>query len=180
MIQIVASTRKEMESGEMSAWTDFSSSLEVNPAASSVLDPILAPFGLNTGSWFMRLSNTFKLMGHCPWAVIAFDREYPIGAYFCKVRGDRQSLNFSTYTGGKDLGVASMPPLSYIVAWDKPALQSAAEKAPQLLGSAWSTLVDQPVSRRWLSISDPLSNSWVKAHRDKPDEPTINPVFDAT
>lgn len=177
MVRIEVSARREIEPEEMSPWEGMDAFLELHPDAAGELDPILEGFNLNTDQFMYRSNNSFRQMNRFPWAIIAFDKEYPIGGYFCEIRGDPQTLSFTSYSVGSGWPAGKIPPVSCVVAWDKSAFQTAAKKGPELLGSAWDTLKDRPTHRHWFCIAGPLDDAWVQAHRDKPDQATIKPTF---
>ena len=168
MLVVEAMIRKAGDDGEMSPFEALGTSLELPPEAEEAVDAALACFDVSAATFVKRLNDTIKHLSSLPWAVVLLDRQYRLAGHFCSIRGDRRRLTASDhtlpsgFTPGRDV-----PPLSFIIAMDKPALAEAAATGSPLLKSAWGMLSDKPERYHWLCISDPLPADWVAENEPK-------------
>ena len=128
-----------------------------------VFDPILKPYNLCPFEWFLRIETKLNRdnLG-IPWAMIALDREYNLAGHFCSIRVDKTKMPFTCYSSqpGKRL---DYPPISFILIFQKDALEETAAKSV-FLKSAWEMLKDKDETRHWLCFMDPPPVEWVRQH----------------
>ena len=88
------------------SWRDHGTNIHLPPPVEEHLDRILKPFGRSAWSWEMGVQRTIeKGRIPIPWAIIAWEKEYPVQEHFCSIRGDdgkevffhRSGLNAAEY-----------------------------------------------------------------------------------
>jgi len=144
-------------------------SLEILDDAYDALEKILEPYDIHPFIFSCRLNNCLKNFPRFPWALIAFEKEYRLAEHFIKIRSDSKQLLFTAYSimDKEPTPNDELPPLSFIMVFDKQSLEKIAATKSPLLKSAWELLADKSEEQLWLCTPDPLPEDWVKENENR-------------
>jgi len=142
-------------------WKDHGLSLNLHPELCTRLDDVLEPYGRDSSGWECSLQNTFRQAQlPIPWAIVMYEKEYPLAGHFLSIRGDEGQLPFTSWSVGKHWGRPELPPFSVILALSKDAFERAAERSPMLDG-AWEALRDCHSEGHWACIAPALEEETI-------------------
>ncbi len=149
------------------SWRDHGTNIHLPPPVEEHLDRILEPFGRSAWSWEMGVQRTIeKGRIPIPWAIIAWEKEYPVQEHFCSIRGDDGKLPFASWCVDSSWDNSIRPPVSFIIATEKAAFESAAKRSP-MLGGAWELLADADAKGSWFCLAPELDEEWVAEVADE-------------
>jgi len=100
------------------------------------------------------LSNAFSSSGWWPWAVIAFDEEYPILGYLMSLRHSMDEMRFTAYS--LPSGYASREsdtPVSIVCVRDRYIARRLANDS-EMFGPAWEALKTKADDSYWLCLTE--------------------------
>lgn len=93
-----------------------------------------------------------------PWAIIAFDRNYPIARHLNDIRGPSSDLRYSSFDFLRE---NSIPPdrsaVSMIVGMTRKAIEELAPRSP-VLQPSWEYIQLKNAAKSWLLLADPLQD----------------------
>ncbi len=130
----------------------------------AAFDIHLQMFGIEAETVLWRTSQSV-LNGDYPppWAIIAFDRDYPVGCHLQNARGANQAIKYASFNSLRDKPTqADRNTLSAIVVMTKDALGDVAARSP-FLQPYWEILRFKNEMRRWLLLAEPLSADLIRS-----------------
>lgn len=136
-------------------------------AASKRLDEILKTYDSDAEEWMYKICLLIDRIGAYPWAFVAYEKEYYLSGHFMEIKAGSKELMFTSYSWGlKKAPMGEYPPLSFILAMNKNALQGASGKSP-LLQDAWAALKDKSEDKYWICFPSALEGDWVRQEESK-------------
>jgi len=143
------------------SWRDRGTNIHLPPPVEEHLERILEPFSRDATTWEMGIQRIIR-DGRIPipWAIIAWEKEYPLGDHFCSIRGDDGKLPFASWCVDSDWDNSIRPPVSFILALEKAAFERAVKRSPMLEG-AWELLADADAAGAWFCLAPELDGEWV-------------------
>ena len=147
--------------GEASPWGP-APYLAVPQEALRTLDVTLRPFGITATEFWKRITVDWRADKNSFWAIVAWDREYPVAGHVAARRGSRHNLAMYSYAWMHARAPVLPQPLGALQVRRKAILERAATGS-SLLEPVWEALKDAPEGRRWLCLPDPPPAAWVEA-----------------
>jgi hypothetical protein len=143
-------------------WTDRGTDLYLPPPVEAHLERILEPFSRDATAWEMGIQRTIR-DGRIPipWAIVAWEKEYPLGEHFRSIRGNDGKLPFASWCVDSNWDNSIVPPVSFILALEKAAFERAVKRSPMLEG-AWDLLKDADAEGAWFCLAPGLDEGWVE------------------
>jgi hypothetical protein len=155
--------RREV-AGSMTPWEmDDDTMIAFPDEAINALDHILEPYNSNESLLSRSLEITLRQLNRQPWAIIVFDREYPLAGYFTSIRPNPQTMPFFPFTKAPHpIPDDFVPRVGGILVMGKDAIPEIAVVGSPLIAEAWNMLKARPADKQWLCLPDPLPESWVE------------------
>lgn len=126
-------------------------------SANEKLTSILALYNRTISSWNAQLASYVFSMRNFPFAIIYFNKEYPLAGYITSNRWDRNESPFQSYAYPPD------PNLRFAGCWwfrKKEYLEYAAQRS-SLAALAWEQLFDRDENTPWVVFMDELEPDFV-------------------
>ena len=144
-------------------WQDQGTNIHLPPPVEEHMNRILEPFRRSSWSWELGIQRTIK-NGRIPipWAIIAWEKEYPLGDHFCSIRGDDGKLPFASWCVDSSWDNSVRPPVSFIIATEKAAFERAVQQS-SMLDAAWELLADADAAGAWFCLAPELDEGWVES-----------------
>ncbi len=142
--------------------TSSSFALETWPEHDQELDAYFEPFGTNTLLMTMGLTAIFQRRGW-PWAIVGLDRNYQLAGHAVSTRKDSDVIRFGSFSllHAHLAEKVGPPPLSWVLFKSKDVAREYRNISP-LYRACWDCLSGLPEETRWLSLAEPLPETWAR------------------
>lgn len=157
------SERREVN-GRLTCWHPLDDTWSLFPGeAEEAIDRILEPYGSNSTRFVISFNATVQDLCWRPWALILFDREYPLAGHLVTIRRDRRSILFAPYSEvPQPKPEGFIPAVGYVLVKTPGVLAEAAASGSPMFAEACSLLKSKPDDRHWICLPDPLPPEWVQ------------------
>lgn len=133
-------------------------SLAIHPEHDEEFDEFVSSKG-GSGFFFLdEISEATRSSGW-PWAIVAFEKNYHLSGHVLNVRLSSDGVKFGAFNQDSHESDGS-PAMAFIMFRSKPIAQSHKDASP-LFAACWEALKDQPESRSWFCVADPLPQHWI-------------------